>query len=307
MKWIYAIQTKFVTVCELLNEKHPLLLINFPHDDNAYILDRIDDHHIVIACLLKGRYDIAFVVSVTKDMLRSFEFIRIELMIDIEGGTLSDKYNIRLENIVIDCSMKKKGDVVSYNFDKAVQDREFERTGFLNSLLTILLIALIKLSADHERKNSYIIESIRLIIIKNSRLREKYQHSGAEHDRLYESNYTHREGDYECEIDYNSISSSLLRRLRRELDPNESIMYYDLIASANKLIKDAIARDRLIKEYNILCFEMKATELMNNFPCVVIRDICDYSDSHKNDAWQEYATVSTISYVKELLDIISKH
>lgn len=49
-------------------------------------------------------------------------------------------------------------------------------------------------------------------------------------------------------------------------------------------MKDVIARDRLIKEYNILYFEMKAIGLINNFPCVVIRDICDYSNSHKNDA-----------------------
>ena len=271
-------------IYELLNEEHSLLSINFSYDDNVYILDRIDDHHIVIACLSKERYDIAFVVSVTKDMLRSFEFIRIELMIDIEEGALSGKHNIRLEDIVIGCSMKKKDDVVSYNFDKAVQDREFERTGFLNSLSTVLLTALIKLSADHERKNSYIIESIRLIIIKNPRLREKYQHLDAEHDRLYESSYTYRGDNYECEIDYNSISSSLLRRLRRKLNSNKSIMYYDLIVSANKLIKDVIARDRLIKEHNILCFEMEAAGLMNNFPCVVIRGICDYLDSHKNDA-----------------------
>ena len=163
-----------MTVYELLNEKHSLLSIDSPHDDNVYILDRIDDHYIVIAYLSKERYDIVFVVSVAKDMLRSFEFIWIELMIDIGGETLSGKHDIRLEDIVIDCSMKKKGGVIFYNFDKTVQDREFERTDFLNSLSTILLIALIKLSADYERKGSYIIESIRLIIIKNSRLREKY-------------------------------------------------------------------------------------------------------------------------------------
>ena len=62
------------------------------------------------------------------------------------------------------------------------------------------------------------------------------------------------------------------------------MVYYGLIASADKLMKDAIARDQLIKEHDILCFEMEAAGLMNNFPCVAIRGICDYSDSHKNDA-----------------------
>ena len=57
-------------------------------------------------------------------------------------------------------------------------------------------------------------------------------------------------------------------------------------------MKDAVTRDRRIKEHDALCFEMEAAGLMNDFPCVMIRGICDYSDSHKNDAWQGYAAVT---------------
>ena len=197
--------------------------------------------------------------------------------------------------------------MVPYNYGKAVQDQEFERTGSLNSPPTVLLIALTKLSADHERKGSHIAESVRLMITKNLRLRKKYTHPGAEHDRLYESSYTHRGSDDRCDIGCDSTSPPLLRRLRRELDPDEPVVHYGLIASADQLIKDAIARDRLIKEHDILCFEMEAAGLMNDFPCVVIRGICDYSDSHKNDAWQGYAAVTAESYAKELLGIIPEH
>jgi hypothetical protein len=31
-----------------------------------------------------------------------------------------------------------------------------------------------------------------------------------------------------------------------------------------------------------LCFEMQVASLINIFLCLVIRGICDYSDSHKN-------------------------
>ena len=85
------------------------------------------------------------------------------------------------------------------------------------------------------------------------------------------------------------------------------MVHYGLIASADQLMKDAIARDRLIKEHDILYFEIEAAGLINNFPCVVIRGICDYSDSHKNDAWQGYAAVTAASYAKELLGIIPEH
>jgi hypothetical protein len=41
--------------------------------------------------------------------------------------------------------------------------------------------------------------------------------------------------------------------------------------------------------------------LMDSFPCVVIRGICDYADSHKNKRWQPYAAVTAAAYAKELL------
>jgi hypothetical protein len=43
---------------------------------------------------------------------------------------------------------------------------------------------------------------------------------------------------------------------------------------------------------------------MNDFPCIVIRGICDYADSHKNDSWQEYAALVAAAYAKELLSVI---
>lgn len=46
---------------------------------------------------------------------------------------------------------------------------------------------------------------------------------------------------------------------------------------------------------------MEAAGLMNHFPCLVIRGICDYADSHKNDRWQRYASATAAAYTKELL------
>ncbi|KAF3221167.1 hypothetical protein TWF106_006492 [Orbilia oligospora] len=37
---------------------------------------------------------------------------------------------------------------------------------------------------------------------------------------------------------------------------------------------------------------MEAARLMDQFPCLVIRGICDYADSHKNKGWQEYAAAT---------------
>jgi nucleoside phosphorylase len=63
--------------------------------------------------------------------------------------------------------------------------------------------------------------------------------------------------------------------------------------------------DRLGNEFDAKCIEMEAAGLMNDLPCIVIRGICDYANSHKNDLWQKYAAVSAAAFAKELLSIVS--
>ena len=79
-----------------------------------------------------------------------------------------------------------------------------------------------------------------------------------------------------------------------------------MIASGNRLIKDAAERDKILELVGgeCICLEMKATGLMNLFPCLVIRGICEYADSHKNDDWQEYAAAAAAAYAKECLSVV---
>jgi nucleoside phosphorylase len=45
---------------------------------------------------------------------------------------------------------------------------------------------------------------------------------------------------------------------------------------------------------------------MDDFPCLVIRGICDYADSHKNKIWQPYAAVTAAALARELLGFIDE-
>ncbi|KAF2189136.1 hypothetical protein K469DRAFT_502111, partial [Zopfia rhizophila CBS 207.26] len=63
----------------------------------------------------------------------------------------------------------------------------------------------------------------------------------------------------------------------------EVTIHYGTIASGNQVMKDGVTRDRLNAELGgVLCFEMEAAGLVNDFPCLVVRGICDYAESHKN-------------------------
>jgi nucleoside phosphorylase len=83
-------------------------------------------------------------------------------------------------------------------------------------------------------------------------------------------------------------------------------VHYGLIESGNQVIKDAETRDRVNETLggNVLCFEMEAAGLMNNFPCLVIRGICDYADSGKSKDWQEYAAAVAAAFAKEFLEFV---
>ncbi|OJJ44499.1 hypothetical protein ASPZODRAFT_153906 [Penicilliopsis zonata CBS 506.65] len=82
------------------------------------------------------------------------------------------------------------------------------------------------------------------------------------------------------------------------------IIHYGLIASGNQVMKHGPTRDRIQAELGILCFEMEAAGLVDIFPCLVIRGISDYADSHKNDRWRGYAAAVASAYAKELLGAV---
>ncbi|KAN0076274.1 hypothetical protein V8E54_006416 [Elaphomyces granulatus] len=71
---------------------------------------------------------------------------------------------------------------------------------------------------------------------------------------------------------------------------DEPQIHYGLLASGNQVMMHGETRDQLAKEHGMLCFEMEAAGLMNQLPCLVIREICDYSDAHKNKQWQSYSS-----------------
>jgi nucleoside phosphorylase len=68
-------------------------------------------------------------------------------------------------------------------------------------------------------------------------------------------------------------------------------------------MKDSTTRDEISRELDVICFEMEAAGLMDIMPCLPIRGICDYSDSHKTKEYQRYAAATAAAYAYEFLEI----
>jgi len=301
--WICALATEFVAVCELLEEEYIVEGLDYRNDANTYAFGRIGQHNVAISCLPKGRYGLTSAASVARDMLRSFPSIRFSLMVGIGGGVPSKRHDIWLGDIVVGCPTGASSGVINYQYGKTIQGGHFVRTGSLTPPPRVLLSALNNLIAQHERRGHKIRDTVGRII-SNPRLTAKYRCPGPQHDNLFSSQYLHQNDEEDCEKCCKTSRFTMKRRTPRPPEIDNPVVHYGLIASADSLMRDAEIRDKLAEEADVLCFEMEAAGLMDHFPCLVIRGICDYCDTHKNKRWQGYAAAVAAAYAKELLDII---
>ncbi|KAM3490128.1 hypothetical protein MY3957_006603 [Beauveria namnaoensis] len=129
-------------------------------------------------------------------------------------------------------------------------------------------------------------------------MKEESQHQGAAHDRLFKADYVHRNEGPDCSGC--DPSQEILRPKRKSTLP---AIHYGVILSGNSLVKDAEQRDTIARTtmQDCICYEMEAAAIVSQLPCLVIRGICDYADSHKNDVWQPYAAATAAAYARILI------
>ncbi|KAJ0417684.1 purine and uridine phosphorylase [Aspergillus carlsbadensis] len=142
-----------------------------------------------------------------------------------------------------------------------------------------LLTALSKLEARHLVEGSRIQHHLDVVERKGKKMALKFTRRGHLHDPLDDG----------------------------KAEPlEEPRVHYGLIASGNQVIKDAKFRDSLNTSLGgeVLCVEMEAAGVANNFPCLAIRGICDYASEGKNKDWQEYAAGVAAAFAKELLEVV---
>ncbi|SPJ78511.1 related to ankyrin repeat [Fusarium torulosum] len=299
--WICAVTTEFVAARAFFDEKHDQLETIADNDNNNYALGKIGKHNVVMAALPKSEYGTTSAATVARDMLRSFPNIRFGLMVGIGGGVPSTKHDIRLGDVVVSTRGSGKGGVFQYDYGKAIQEHAFVMTGSLNQPPQLLLAALSGLEAEYELEGHQLSAHIDRALEQWPRLRQKYCRPPSGSDRLYRPDVVHPDSSDECGDVCSDDPAFLVYRKERGEQDDDPAIHYGLVASANQVMRDALARDKLAASMDVLCFEMEAAGLMNHFPCLVIRGICDYSDSHKNKEWQGFAAMMAAAYAKDLL------
>ncbi|KAM0666712.1 hypothetical protein ACQRIU_004567 [Beauveria bassiana] len=321
--WVAALDIERAAAEAMLDEEHeePRDFQQNPSDDNDYTWGRIGMHNIVIASLPSGIYGSTSATVTVRNLVFALPHIKFGVLVGIAGaipqiitvkeenGTdlecVDGHLDIRLGDVVVGRPDGTSGGVVQYDLGKSKAGQGWERKGSLNAPPTALLAAISKLDAAHIRGKIKIpgflmqmLETAPRMATENLPKTPSYLHQGFENDILFKAECAHVARQADCRLC--DSSQQVLRKPRQTTEPE---IHYGVIASGNTLVKDSVTRDMIAKSTGekCICYEMEAAGIMSHFPCLVVRGICDYADSHKNDRWQRYASATAAAYAKELL------
>lgn len=315
--WIGVSTSEFVAARALFDEEHEVPKHLPRYNGNDYLLGKIGTHNVVLAILPTSDDGAVSATRVAKDMADSFPNIRVCLMVGIGGGAPTQRNDIRLGDIVV--SIPDTGRLDSIRSFRALENSGVlhydagSSTGFMRSQLfsqppRILLAAVNELKARYEVEGNSLQDTVIKVLDVKPELKKQYQQPDLASDRLYKSHVVHPPGSgsncaFVCGSDTLSLVSRI-PRLKRKVNP---AIHYGPIASANQPMQDPLIRDSMAAKSDVLCFDTEAAGLMSFtsfFPCLFIRGICDYADSHRSKDWQGYAAMVAAAYAKELLRLI---
>lgn len=304
--WIAPLPPEFMAARHMLDVEHGEVTDN----DDRYIGGEIGYHNVVIG--RQSTMGTSAAADLAARMRRACPNIKFFLVVGIGGGVPSygsagDVNTMVLGDVVVSSPRGNHGGVFAYDTGAWVQDGQLRNRGHLNGPPPELSAAVGSLRSRYDGgQGTKIPQYLAQMRSKLSQgTRAKFEDQGADSDQLYERYFPHPQ-DKPNELCAKCCDSSFSKQRRRRGEGavrtvDTPKIHYGNIASGNQLQLSATMRDKIAEEHQVICFEMEGAGVIQNHPCLVIRGISDYSDSHKNKKWQSYAAATAAAYAKELL------
>ncbi|KAK1977838.1 nucleoside phosphorylase domain-containing protein [Colletotrichum cereale] len=302
-----------------------------PGDKNAYSFGMLGGHHVVLAFMPgMGKSSTTMVASYCRNSYRN---VKLALVIGICGGVPFYKHQDQIQEVVLGDVIISEG-LVCFDFGRVYPDQFVRKNGLLDNLarpppeirsFLSQLRGLLGRKTLQERTFGH-------LQILDQTHQELVDYPGANKDQLFEGTYSHRHhGTNACSICSHPESKPgvcdlaralsceellcdqgrLVRRQRidnvvkltRDSEPTlfPLAIHFGTIASGDQVMKSGEDRDSIAKAEGIIAFEMEAAGVWDVFPCLVIKGVCDYADSHKSKGWQRYAAATAAACAKAFL------
>lgn len=296
-------------------------------DTNTYTTGRIGKHNVVLALLPNiGKVAAAGVAASVRS---SYSGLRLAFLVGICGGVPDAGTDEALLGDVVISKTVIQHDLGRQHPNTFVtKDMVDDNLGRPNRDIRSL-IASFETELGRRRlrqKAGQCLKDLQSAAVRE-RHRCSYQYPGTAEDKLFAATYRHKhrwpqscsvcdgEADSFCEdaarascAELNCDEGHLLPRKRleakRNLKPDDMQCPEILIgrmASGDTVMKSGEHRDQIAKQHNVIAFEMEGAGAWDEVPCIIIKGICDYADSHKNKMWQPFAAAAAASVMKAVL------
>ncbi|KAL6360868.1 hypothetical protein LRP88_06576 [Fusarium phalaenopsidis] len=297
-------------------------------DTNTYITGRIGDHHVVLAVL--PNMGTSSAAAATASLQSSYTGLKLAILVGICGGVPRiANFDAFLGDVVVSKT------IIQYDYGRqypghfAVKNTIEDSLGRANkdirSLLAVFETELMRerLQIKASKHLKYLQEAG-----KKKRRRANYDYPGTKEDKLYPPTYTHRhrkrcsvcvdDPDVFCDsaskascVEAGCDSANLVVRERSKDQPQGGDfcpeIFIGRIGSGNTVMKSGEDRDRVAARHDLIAFEMEGAGAWDEVPCIIVKGICDYADSHKNKAWQNFAAATAASVAKAILGRYAVH
>lgn len=306
-------------------------------DANYYKVGRIGRHNVVLV-KLSGKGTQYSARSVT-DLSQSYPDIKAYLLVGICAGVpfrgrgRTQETETILGDVIIGDSIVQTDYGKQYSED---YQRRTDRREVLGNPPLDIRNMLSHLKSEPEPLLNKMMSNLRMLQAQDQ---GKWNYKGVSEDRLFETSFRHRHytKDITCECincktkddsichaalrdsctttgcadNYNRLISRIRLgtvTLNDRLTPNP-LIHFGTVASANTVLKSGDHRDRIVQkereqcEEDIIAFEMEGAGMWDSRPCVIIKGVSDYADSHKNDIWHAYAAATAASCTKAFLEL----
>ncbi|KAI1018644.1 hypothetical protein LB503_005534 [Fusarium chuoi] len=295
-------------------------------DTNHYVNGRIGDLDIVV--LLLSSMGKASAATAAASLKCSYTELEMVFLAGICGGIPEMRSpsgrmrEVLLGDVVVSSNM------VQYDFGRRYQDN-FVTKQPIHTARKLINNFLIHLKTDVFLDD--VTERSAEVLEQMQQSNPKYQYPGSANDRLYEPSYQHQVDtlvlctcfsspslicvrcrgvscdEAGCDEEFLVPRSRLEEKVALEDQGNickaqKPLIFLGRFGSGDTVLKSSHDRDGLAQRLGIEAFEMESAGLWEDLPCIVVKGVCDYADSHKNKKWQDFAAATSASVVKALLE-----
>lgn len=296
-------------------------------DTNIYTTGRIGNHNVVLALL--PNMGTASGAGSAASFRSSYSGMKIAFLVGICGGVPgAGQDEVLLGDVVISKT------VMQYNLGRqypnafVTKDTVSDNLGRPNKAVRTL-IASFETERGRRRlrqKAGQYLKDLQHSATEEGH-RHNYQYPGAAEDKLFAATYRHKhwglqkcncskETDDFCDeaartfcADLHCDEEQLVARKRLEVkmtkDPDGAQcpeIFIGCVASGDTVMKSGEHRDQIAKQRDIIAFEMEGAGVWDEVPCIIVKGVCDYADSHKNKIWQPFAAATAASVLKAMLE-----